>query len=58
MTAIRAALSVVWQAIQEIFDESAYRRFLERTARQSSREAYGEFLRDSERTRQRRPRCC
>jgi hypothetical protein len=58
MTAIRAAIQVVWRALEEIFDESAYRRFLERAGRVSSREAYWEFLRDSEKARVRRPRCC
>jgi hypothetical protein len=44
--------------LQEIFDESAYARFLLRRQLQSSREAYAEFLRESEASRQRRPRCC
>jgi hypothetical protein len=58
MTAIRTAVRFVWSALQEIFDESAYRRFLERTGQASSRETYREFLRESECARARRPRCC
>ena len=43
--------------LREIFDESAYRRFLQRTARLPSRRSYREFLRqklDAKPT----PRCC
>lgn len=58
MTAMRAAVLTLWKALQEIFDESAYRRFLERTGKISSSEAYCEFLRESEGARARRPRCC
>jgi hypothetical protein len=42
----------------EIFDESAYARFLARNRIESSREAYADFLRESERMRARRMRCC
>jgi len=58
MTAIRAVMQIVWRALEEIFDESAYRRFLERTGKISSSEAYWEFLRESEGARVGRPRCC
>jgi hypothetical protein len=58
MTAMRAAVQIVWRALEEIFDESAYRRFLERTGKVSSPEAYWEFLRESEYARVRRSRCC
>jgi hypothetical protein len=44
--------------LREIFDESAYSRFLERRGVTSSREAYAEFLREGQATRERRPRCC
>jgi len=58
MTAIRAAMQVVWRALKEIFDEAAYQRFLEQTGKVTSPEAYREFLRESEPGRIRRPRCC
>ena len=50
--------SVVRSALQEIFDESAYARFLERGHLQTSPESYAAFLRENETSRQRRPRCC
>jgi hypothetical protein len=49
---------IVRSALQEIFDESAYARFLMRRQLQTSREAYAEFLRENEVSRQRRARCC
>jgi hypothetical protein len=45
-------------ALREIFDESAYARFLNRQRMVSSPAAYGEFLRESELAKARRPRCC
>jgi len=42
----------------EIFDESAYRRFLDRTLRQPSPESYAEFLQERASATDRRPRCC
>jgi hypothetical protein len=44
--------------LREIFDESAYARFLAGKGKISSREAYAEFLQETEHTRSRRPRCC
>jgi hypothetical protein len=58
MTHLQEAINVVLAALREIFDESAYRRFLERKQVASSREAYAEFLREHELLRARRPRCC
>ena len=45
-------------ALREIFDESAYARFLERTGQPSSRAAYADFLRERAASQERRPRCC
>ena len=45
-------------ALCEIFDESAYSRFLVRRGMASSVAAYAEFLRETEKERARRPRCC
>jgi hypothetical protein len=50
--------SVLRSAVREIFDESAYARFLERHHLTSSRHAYAAFLRESQCQRERRPRCC
>lgn len=55
---VRDALSVACLALREIFDESAYARFLERNKVESSREAYAGFLRECEGIRARRTRCC
>ena len=55
----------VWRVVEiiratlgEIFEESAYARFLQRHGLKSSREAYALFLRESEASRGRRVRCC
>ena len=44
--------------LREIFDESAYARFLTSRGLISSRAAYAEFLHETEHARARRPRCC
>jgi len=44
--------------LREIFDESAYARFLERRQLRTSPSAYAEFLAESRQQRERRPRCC
>ncbi|PYX19390.1 MAG: hypothetical protein DMG82_25655 [Acidobacteria bacterium] len=55
---VRGIASIVRATLQEIFDESAYARFLLRRQLQTSPEAYAEFLRENEASRRRRPRCC
>ena len=55
---LRAVRTVFWSTLREIFDESAYTRFLERQKLRSSRQAYAAFLRENQRQRERRPRCC
>ena len=54
----RDFLRVSAAALREIFDESAYARFLERTGQPSSRAAYAGFLRERSALQERRPRCC
>ena len=44
--------------LSEIFEESAYARFLQRHGLDSSRTAYALFLQESETQRGRRVRCC
>jgi hypothetical protein len=44
--------------LREVFDESAYQRFLDRSHLQSSASAYAIFLRENEQAKSRRPRCC
>ena len=56
--AITRPFTVLVAALREIFDESAYARFLDRQRVAPSPAAYGEFLRESEIAKARRPRCC
>ena len=51
-------VDIVLATLHEIFDEAAYKRFLERRQMPSSPQAYAEFLREHELLRARRPRCC
>ena len=55
---MRRILGTLAAVLREIFDEAAYARFLQRQRAASSREAYGEFLRECEQARVRRARCC
>lgn len=45
-------------ALREIFDESAYQRFLDRTQRPTSAGAYAVFRQENEQAKLRRPKCC
>jgi len=58
MKVLRKSASLLWAALEEIFEESAYRRFLQRNQVASSRQAYAAFLREQEFSKARRPRCC
>jgi hypothetical protein len=58
MTRVREFFHVAAAALREIFDESAYARFLARTGQPSSRAAYAGFLRERAASHERRPRCC
>jgi hypothetical protein len=49
---------ILLAALQEIFDEAAYARFLSRTRQPSSPTAYADFVRERQATQARRPRCC
>jgi hypothetical protein len=44
--------------LREIFDESAYQRFLERSSLPSSVGAYAAFRQENDRLKSQRPRCC
>jgi hypothetical protein len=55
---LREIGNVLLAMLREIFDESAYRRFLVRKQVVSSCTAYAEFARENELLRARRPRCC
>ena len=55
---LRGFWKIALTVLREIFDESAYARFLARRSLVSSPVAYAEFLRETEHARARRPRCC
>ena len=52
--AVRTLLAV----LREIFDESAYERYLARHHLQNSPRAYAAFLREQSARKAARPRCC
>ena len=52
------AISLLCAALREIFDESAYERYLHRNQAHSSPQAYAAFQREAEQASMRRPRCC
>jgi hypothetical protein len=56
---LRAGTGILTATLREIFDESAYQRFLTRQGREASARSYDEFLKEREAPGQRpRPRCC
>jgi len=52
------AWEILTATLCEIFDESAYQRFLERTSSLRSKESYRLFLLERESATLRKPRCC
>jgi len=57
-TRFMSATKLLLSALREIFDESAYSRFLARHEVSSCPSAYAAFLREQERVKARRPKCC
>ena len=55
---IITAARIFLAALREIFDESAYARFLSRTQIVSSPAAYAAFRQEFEEAKTRRPKCC
>ena len=58
MKLVLKAFRIFLATLREIFDESAYERFLCRTGMTSSQAAYRAFWREREGGHARRPRCC
>jgi hypothetical protein len=58
MMKLRQVAATLIATLREIFDESAYTRFLARHEVSSSPGAYAAFLREQEVTKARRPKCC
>jgi hypothetical protein len=50
--------SVSRAILREIFDESAYQRFLDRSQLESSPNAYAMFLQEDEQAKAQKVRCC
>ena len=55
---LRLAGGLALSTLREIFDESAYARFLGKNNLRSCPGAYGLFLREQESIKARRPKCC
>lgn len=58
VSAFKSCPRIFLATLREIFDESAYARFLNQRQLTSSRAAYAAFRRENEGTKARRPRCC
>jgi len=58
LAAITRSFAVLIAVLQEIFDESAYKRFLERSQLESSPKAYAVFRNENDQAKSQRPRCC
>jgi hypothetical protein len=58
MNPLRRVGTILLAMLREIFDESAYARFLSRHGLTSSVEAYAAFMREAEIVKARKPRCC
>ena len=55
---LRSVVQLFCAALHEIFDESAYARFLNQKRLSSSRAAYAAFQQENEAAKARRPKCC
>jgi hypothetical protein len=55
---VRNAWKLFRDILAEVFDESAYQRFLRRTNDVATNESYRAFLRERETTIAKKPRCC
>jgi len=58
MTRFLAAARILLATLREIFDETAYERFLRRTHMASTPQAYAAFREEFEQVKTRRPKCC
>ena len=58
MQRVRAAGKVARDILREIFDESAYERFLVRNHLSACAETYATFCAEHNKSKGRRPRCC
>jgi hypothetical protein len=58
LAVIAHAFAVLAEMMKEIFDESAYRRFLDRSRLESSPDAYAIFRKENEQAKAQKLRCC
>jgi hypothetical protein len=58
MRQTRRVLTILQEALREIFDEGSYTRFLRRTQMPSSPRAYAAYWEEREASHARKPRCC
>jgi hypothetical protein len=58
MSRIVSSARILLAAMREIFDESAYQRYLARMQAKSSPETYASFCRELDDLKARRPKCC
>jgi len=58
MRSVTKAARILLATLREIFDESAYDRFLRRTGMKSSASAYAAFRHEFEEAKIKQPRCC
>jgi hypothetical protein len=58
MMQLRKIATTIIATLREIFEESAYTRFLAHQGISSCPSAYAAFLREQEVTKARRPKCC
>jgi hypothetical protein len=55
---LKCCARIFFATLHEIFDESAYARFLNQKQLVSSRAAYAAFRQENEAAKARRPKCC
>ena len=58
MTRVRQIITIMVAILHQIFDESAYSRFLARHEMTSCPSAYAAFLREQDALKARHPKCC
>jgi hypothetical protein len=58
MKRVRQITATIVAILREVFDESAYSRFLARHGLVSGVDAYAKFQREQENINARRPKCC
>jgi len=58
ITILRRAILLLGSVLREIFDETAYERFLARHHSSAGTASYADFCREQQQAKVQRPRCC